>query len=41
MDRQREAEQMRRIVIGTVIALLIAGALLVVTYLWLFRKLLS
>jgi cell division septal protein FtsQ len=41
MDRQRENERMRQIVIGTVIGLLIAGALLVVTYLWLFRKLLN
>lgn len=41
MDRVREAEQMRSIVIQTVVALLIAAVLLVLTYLWLFKKLLS
>ena len=41
MDRQRENERMRQVVIGTIIALLIAGVLLVVTYLWLFRKLMN
>jgi hypothetical protein len=41
MDRAREAEQMRNVVIQTIFALLIAAALLVLTYLWLFKKLLS
>jgi hypothetical protein len=41
MDRAREAERMRSVVIQTIVALLIAAALLVATYLWLFKKLLS
>jgi hypothetical protein len=41
MDRQREAERTRTIVVQTLVALLIAAALLVITYLWLFNRLLK
>ena len=41
MERAREEERFRKILVQTIVALLIAGALLVITYLWLFGKLLS
>lgn len=42
MDRPtREDAHLRTVLIHTAIALLIGAALLVITYLWLFRKLLE
>jgi hypothetical protein len=40
MDRAREALQFRQVVMHTLVALLIVAVLLVITYLWLFDKLL-
>ncbi len=42
MDRPtREDAHFRSVLLHTMIALLIAAVLLIITYLWLFRKLLS
>lgn len=41
MDRELEAKRNRSIVLWTVIALLIACGLLIITYLWLFNRLLK
>jgi hypothetical protein len=41
MDRVQEAKRNREIVIWTIVGLLIAGVLLVITYLWLFNFLLK
>jgi flagellar biogenesis protein FliO len=41
MDRQLEAKRNRTVLVSTLIALLVAAILLVITYLWLFKKLLA
>jgi hypothetical protein len=41
MDRKREPELLRRIIVQTGIMLIIAAILLVILYLWLFKRLLS
>jgi flagellar biogenesis protein FliO len=41
MERAKEAEQFRKTVVQTLVALLIAAILLVITFIWLFGRLIG
>jgi len=41
MDRAKEEQRFRQVLLQTGIAILVAAVLLIITYLWLFNKLLS